>query len=121
MRRNGFLKRGKSYRLLLTSHLHLEAFLLLDTPPPLPQSSKGLVTNQPVIKTWRPEIKHLFVFHVQISTQFSLSYTLSLLPRVDSFKPVTAGSGAGQLPTQHLLTARLLLEMVSALEELVSP
>lgn len=38
--------------------------LLLHLPPP---QSVTLVTNQAMIKIWRPEIKHLFVFHVLVS------------------------------------------------------
>lgn len=64
-----------------------------------------------MIKTWRPEIKHLFVFHVQISTLFIilnfLYYQVLILSSTCS-KPVAASCEAGQLLTQNPLMVRLL-------------
>lgn len=77
-----------------------------------------------MIKTWRPEINHLFVFHVQKNKHafhyliLFLYYQVLILSSTCS-KPEAASCEAGQLLTQNPLMVRLLLEVVSAYKELI--
>lgn len=63
LRCSNFLKRGESYKLLLTYHLYLEAFCTLGV---FGISYKSTYDQD----LERPEIRHLFLFHVQINTCF---------------------------------------------------